>query len=89
VDAVRTADLERLAVLLSPRHDGAEGPFDAGHQQLAGVAYPKGEPRVDDVRRGQPVVKPAAGVAELTANRVDERGQIMVDPGFDLSDPLG
>ena len=32
VDAVRTADLERLAVLLRGRHDGAEGPFEAGHE---------------------------------------------------------
>ena len=89
VDAVRTADLERLAVLLRPRHDGAEGPFEAGHQQFAGVAYLEREARVDDVGRGQAVVKPAAGVAELTPDHVDERGHIMVDVGFDLFDPLG
>jgi hypothetical protein len=76
-------------VLLRPGHDGAERPFEPGHQQLARVADLEREPGVDDVGRGQPVVKPAAGVAELARDHVDERGHIVVDARFDLFDPLG
>ena len=44
---------------------------------------------VDDVRRRQPVVHPAAFRAELLGDRVDERGEVVVGRQLDLGDALG
>src|SRR5207248_12903 len=47
------------------------------------------ERRVDDVRRCQAVVDPAALGAELLGDRVDEGREIVVGRRLDLRDPLG
>ena len=57
--------------------------------QVARVADLEGERRVDDVRRGEAVVDPAALRPELLGHRVDEGGQVVIGRLLDLGDPLG
>ena len=48
-----------------------------------------GERGVDDVGRGEPVVEPAALLAELLGDGVDERGGVVVERRLELGDALG
>ena len=59
--------VERCAA--RPRHDGGERTVDAGEQQLARVADLQRQRGVEDVRRREPVVHPAALRAELLLRR--------------------
>ena len=70
----RTTDAERA---VEPCDDSAPASLDL-----------QGERGVDDVRRRQPVVDPAAFRAELLGDRVDERGEVVVGRQLDLGDPL-
>ena len=89
VDAVRAADLERLAVLVGARDDRGEGGVDAGEDQIPGLADLERERGVDDVGGRQAVVEPAASlVVELLADGVDERGGVVVERRLDLGDAL-
>ena len=69
VNAVRAADRQRQPVLLGALHDRVEGAVDPGQDELAGRADLERERRVDDVRRGQPVVEPAPGGPEVARRR--------------------
>ena len=88
VDAVRAADAERLPVLLGPGDDRCQRPLDALEQERARVAQLQRERRVDDVGRGQPVVEPAALLAEPVLDGVDEGGEVVVRLALELGDPL-
>src|SRR6185437_7209640 len=65
MDAVRAADLQRLAVLLGAGRDDREGAVEACEDQRARLADLQRERRVDDVGGGEAVVEPAALLAEL------------------------
>ena len=56
--------------------------------QRAGVPDLQRERGVDDVRRGEAVVDPAALRAELLGHGVDERGDVVVGRPLDLGDAL-
>jgi hypothetical protein len=88
VDAVRAADRQGLTVLLSACHDGREGPVDPGENQRPGLADLERESGVEHVRRRQAVVKPAPLLPEALGDRVDEGGDVVVRPRFDLRNAL-
>ena len=89
VDAVRAADLERLAVLLGARHDRGERGVDPGEDERPRLADLERERGVDDVGGRQAVVEPAPPlVVELLADGVDERGGVVVERRLDLGDAL-
>ena len=88
MDAVRAADLQRLAVLLGPRRDDGEGAVEAREDQRARLADLQRERRVDDVGGGEAVVEPAALLAELLGDGVDEGGGVVVERRLELGDPL-
>ena len=88
VHAVRAAHLERAAVLLGPRDDDGERAVEPVEDQRAGLADLERERRVDDVGGGEAVVEPAALLAELLGDRVDEGGGVVVERRLDLGDPL-
>ena len=89
VDAVRAADLQRLAVLLGARGDGGEGAVEPGEDQRAGLADLQRERRVDDVGGREAVVEPAALLAELLGDGVDEGGGVVVQRRLELGHALG
>ena len=89
VDAVRPADADRQPVLLGASDDRSLRACDALEEQRAGVPELEGECRVDDVGRCQPVVEPAALLAELRLDGVDEGGQVVAGLALQLGDPLG
>ena len=88
MDAVRTADGQRLAVLLRALDDARERALDAVEDQPPRVAELEGERGVEDVRGGQPVVEPAPGVAEVAGDGVDERGHVVTGLALQLRDAL-
>jgi len=76
-------------VLLGPcRHDG-ERAVEPGDDQRAGLADLEGERRVDDVGGGEAVVEPAAFVAQLLGDGVDERRRVVMERRLDLRHALG
>ena len=89
VDAVRAPDRDRVAMLLRPGDDGGERPLDAVEHERARFADLQRERGVEHVRRGQAVVEPAALLAELLRDRVDERGDVVVRSRLDLRHALG
>ena len=88
VDAVRAADAERQPVLLRARDDRRERAVEAVEQQRSGLLDLERERGVDDVRRGEAVVEPAAGRPELLGDGVDEGGRVVVQARFELGDAL-
>ncbi len=90
VDAVRTPDRERVAVLLGARDDRIER---ACRAPRGSDGRPPGSGATSavssDVRRGQPVVEPAALLAELLRDGVDERGHVVVRALLDLAHAFG
>jgi hypothetical protein len=89
MDAVRAADREREPVLLCPHGDRLERSIDSPQDDLARGAHLERERRVDDVRRGEPVVEPAPGGPKLSRDRVDEGGQVVMCLLLDLGHPGG
>ena len=89
VDAVRAADADRAAVLLGAPHDRVDRRVEPARISFAGVLDLQRERRVDDVRRGEAVVDPAALRPELLGDGVDERGGVVVGRPLDLGDALG
>ena len=76
VDAVRAADAERVAGAPRARATTAvEALVEPVEQQRARLLDLQRERGVDDVRRGEAVVEPAADRAELLGDRVDEGRQ--------------
>src|ERR671915_501143 len=65
VDAVSAPDRQRRPVFLRPSDDGFERAVDARQEQPAGLLHLEREGGVEDVGGGEPVVEPAALVAEL------------------------
>ncbi len=59
--------------------DDGERAVDPVEDQRARGAHLERERRVDDVRGGEPVVEPAALLAEPLGHRVDERGGVVVE----------
>ena len=88
MDAVRAADLQRLAVLLGARRDDCEGAVETREDQRARLADLQRERGVDDVGGGEAVVEPAALLAELLGDGVDEGGGVVVERRLELGDPL-
>ena len=88
VHAVRAAHLERRAMLLGARDDGGERAVEALEDERAGLADLERERGVDDVGGGEPVVEPAALLAELLGDGVDEGGGVVVERRLELGDPL-
>jgi len=72
-------------MLVRTLDDRTERTLERLEHDCAGVADLERERRVDDIRRGQPVVEPAALLAEIRRDAVDEGGQVV--PGELL--PLG
>ncbi len=89
MDAVGAADLQRLAVLLRPHRDGCEGAVEPREDERSGLAYLQRERGVADVRGREAVVNPAALVAELLRDGVDESGGVVLERRLELGDPLG
>jgi hypothetical protein len=75
-------------MLLGPRRDDGEGAFEAREDLRAGLANLQRERRVNDVRGGEAVVEPAALVAELLGDGIDEGGGVVVKRRLELGDPL-
>ncbi len=88
VHAVRAAHLERGAMLLGPYDDRGERPIDLLDDQRPRLPDLEREGRVDDVGRGEAVVEPATLLAELSGDRVDESGGVVVKRRFELGHPL-
>ena len=89
VDAVRAPHAQRLAVLLGPHDDGAEGPVEALEHERARFLHGERERRVEHVGRGEPVVEPASLLAEPLRDGVDEGGDVVVRLALDLGHALG
>ena len=89
VDAVGAPHADRLAVLLRPRDDGAEGAVDPLEHERPGVLDGERERRVEHVRRRQPVVEEAALLAQSLGDGVDEGGDVVVRLALDLGDRSG
>ena len=89
VDAVRPADAERLPVLLGAVGRPQPARVEPSSSKRAGVPELERECGVDDVGRSQAVVEPAALLAELRLDGVDEGGQVVVGLALELGDPLG
>ncbi len=71
-------------MLFSARgHDG-ERAVEPLEDQPTGLAYLKRERRVDDVRRGEAVMEPAAFFTEPLGHGVDEGGGVVVERRLDL-----
>ena len=88
VHAVRAADLQRLAVLLRPCRNGGEGAVEPGEDEHAGLLDLQRERGVDDVGGGEAVVEPAALLAELLGDGVDEGGRVVVERRLELGHAL-
>ena len=69
-----------------PRRARARAPASDERARLADLQR---ERRVDDVRRGEPVVEPAPLGPELLGHRVDERRRVVVGDALDLRHALG
>ena len=89
VDAVRAADLQRLAVLARRarrrRRSARSMPVEDQRARLADLQRERG---VDDVGGREAVVEPAALLAELLGDGVDEGGGVVVERRLELGDPL-
>ena len=88
VHAVRAAHLQRRAMLLGARDDDGERRVEALEDERAGGADLERERGVDDVGGGEAVVEPAALLAELLGDGVDEGGRVVVERRLELGDPL-
>ncbi len=88
VDAVCPADRDRAAMLLGPRGDGRERPLDSFQDQRTRVAELQRQRGVEHIGRGQPVVEPAAFLAQLLGDGIDEGGDVVLRSGLELGDPL-
>ena len=89
VHAVRAPDRERVAVLLGSRDDRGERACRCPARiRRAGLLDLERERGVEHVRRGQPVVEPAALLAEPLRDGVDERGDVVLRARLDLGDAL-
>ena len=90
VNAVRPADADVVAVVLRPLEHRVQR---AVERPRAGARPPSrtcsARAGVDDVRRGQAVVDPAPGRAELGGDGVDEGGQVVLGLALELGDALG
>ena len=87
VHPVRTADRDRVAMLLGAR----QRPPSIARSMPSRTSSParwiaERERSVDDVRRRKPVVKPASVRAEVRRDRVDERGDVVVGDALELGD---
>ena len=89
VHAVRAADAERQPVLLRACRDHRERSVETVAQERSGLLNLERERGVDDVRRGEAVVEPAAGRSKLLGDGVDEGSRIVVQACFELGDALG
>ena len=86
VDAVAAADHRGEFVLL--RADGhrlAQGE-EIGFEQIAGLEHLDGDGRVEQVGRGETLVNPARGGADILGDILEERDDIVVRAFFDLAD---
>ncbi len=88
VDAVRAAHAHRLAVLLGPEDDGAKGAVEPFEHERARILDRERERGVEHVRGGEPVVEPAAVLAEAFRDGVDEGGNVVIRLALDLGDAL-
>ena len=88
VHPVGTADRDRAAMFRGARIDRVHSPIDACADQLAGGLDGERKRRVDDVRRGQAVVKPPSVRAEIRRHRVDEGGDVVVGHALELGDAV-
>ena len=90
VDAVRAPDADRAAVLLGAADTIAQRARSTpASEQRAAVPDLQRERGVDDVRRREAVVHPAALRPELLGDGVDERRDVVVGRPLDLGDALG
>ena len=88
VDPVGAPHAERVGVLARA---GGERGYEAagvGQHQLAGAPQLQGEPRVQDIARGEPVVDPAPGRSGAVRQDVDERRRVVVGDLLALVDLL-
>ena len=86
--AVRPAHHWSVAVLVRPGHHRSERALEPVEDEFAGVPGLKGQSRVEDVRRRQPVVQPATHRPQLFLDCVDEGGEVVLRPRLDLGDAL-
>ena len=75
-------------MLLGARDDDGERAVERLEDERAGLADLERERGVDDVGGGQAVVEPAALLAELLGDGVDERRGVVVERRLELGDPL-
>jgi hypothetical protein len=88
VDAVRAPDLRRVAELEGAAPQDFEQRVRLREQQVAGVAQQQGVRRVHHVRRGEPVVDEARGLADVLGERRGEGDDVVVGRLLDLADAL-
>jgi two-component system, OmpR family, response regulator RegX3 len=89
VDTVRAPDHRRVPVFLGAPDNRGERSLDPLEQEDARLPRLQGEGGVEDVGGREPEVEPAAVVAELLGNGVDEGGEVVLGALLDLRDPLG
>jgi hypothetical protein len=87
VDAVRAAHLQRRAMLLGAGNDRRKCSVDPVEDERSCLADLQCERGIDDIRRRQPVVEPAALLADPFGDRVDERGRVVMERRLELGNP--
>jgi hypothetical protein len=89
VNAVCPADADVVLVLSRARDHRFLRAVDGLEQERPRLAYLQREGGVDDVRRGQAVVEPAPGWAELGGDGVHEGRKVVLGLALQLRDALG
>ena len=89
VDAVGAPDANRVLVLFGARDDGCKRAVDAAEELLARRTDLERERGVDDVGGGEAVVEPAALVAELLGDGIDECRGVVLQRRLELGHALG
>ena len=83
-----SAHAVRLPVLLGPGDDCCKGAVVPAEDQGAGVADLERERGVEHVGGGEPVMEPAALLAEILGDGVHEGGDVVLGLGLELGDAL-
>ena len=82
MDAMRAADHRRVAMLIRPCADRPHELLEILQNHVAGVAHLQGEGGIDDIRRGEAEMEPAAGWRADVFSDVCGKGDDVVVEGF-------
>jgi hypothetical protein len=88
VDAVRTADAERVLELERPARADPAKAADVLDDDVLRLRHLVAQRRVAEVARGHPIVDPLGGLADVLGHVREERDHVVVRLALDLLDPL-